>query len=547
VQATNTRPRFEPTADAHGICSHAGVVLLAELADRLGLTSELGRRANCGLARPGGGHAYDRGAVLRDLVVMLADGGDCVSDLAGLRDQAGLFGRVCSTATAWRIVHEIAADPKGVAALWSAMARARQRAWAAGAWPVGPLRIDVDATLLEAHSDKQGAAGTFKHGFGFHPLGAWLDRGDGTGEALAGILRPGNAGSNTAADHIGVLAMALLALPKQARAQPILVRADTAGATHAFVDDIVGRKLTFSIGFPIEPDVKAAILTIPAPTGDGDDGGWVPALDQHGRRRRGAWVAELTSLDLAGQGWPVGTRAICRRERPHPGAAHKLGFTDHTGHRFQVFITNQPDPDPATLDARHHTRPPRPTPPAATASSPTAAPPLRWSRATAPTPVWRTASAAPRPLACAICPSTTSTPTTSGSPWSWSPRLWWPGRRRCCWTASWPTPSPRPCAIGCGTPPPGWCATPAGTCYASTATGPGRTRWWRRSGGCRPPADPAVLACSHPPACRAAVGLLPPRRRARAYVHRRPGAADLAVRLCRARRAGQGNGSRQAS
>lgn len=373
MQATNTRPRFEPTADGHGICSHAGVVLLAELADRLGLTGELGRRANCGLARPGGSLAYDRGAVLRDLVVMLADGGDCVSDLAVLREQAGLFGRVCSTPTAWRVVHQIAADPRGVAALWSGLARARERAWAAGAAPVGPLRIDVDATLVEAHADKQGAAGTFKHGFGFHPLGAWLDRGDGTGEALSAILRPGNAGSNTAADHLGVLAMALLALPKAFRAGPILVRADTAGATHAFVDDIVARNLWFSIGFPIEPDVQAAILAIPAPTGDGDDGGWTPACDQHGRRRRGAWVAELTSLDLPSQGWPQGTRAICRRERPHPGAAHKLGFTDHTGHRFQVFITNQPDADPAALDARHHTRPPRPAQPAGPASSPTAA------------------------------------------------------------------------------------------------------------------------------------------------------------------------------
>jgi hypothetical protein len=364
VQATNTRPRFEATADAHGLCSHAGVVLLAELADRLGLTFEFGRRANHGLARPGGSLAYDRGAVLRDLVVMLADGGECVSDLAVLREQAGLFGRVCSTATAWRVVHQIAGDPKGVAGLWSALARARQRAWAAGAWPRGPLRIDLDATLVEAHSDKQGAAGTFKHGFGFHPLGAWLDRGDGTGEALAGILRPGNAGSNTAQDHIDVLAMALLALPKAVRSQPILVRADTAGATHDFVDDIVARKLLFSIGFPLEPDVQAAILAIPAPTAHGDDGGWTPALDPHGRRRRGAWVAELSSLDLAGQGWPEGTRAICRRERPHPGAQHKLGFTDHTGHRFQVFITNQPDPDPATLDARHHTRQ-APTPPSA--------------------------------------------------------------------------------------------------------------------------------------------------------------------------------------
>ncbi|HEY5987692.1 MAG TPA: IS1380 family transposase [Streptosporangiaceae bacterium] len=344
MQATNTRPRFEVTADGHGICSHAGVVLLAELADRLGLTDELGRRANLGLARPGGGHAHDRGAVLRDLVVLLADGGDCLSDLASLREQAGLFGRVCSTPTAWRVVSQVAADPRGVAGLWSGMARVRERAWAAGAEPAGPLRIDLDATLLDAHADKQGAAGTFKHGFGFHPLVCWLDRGDGTGEALAGILRAGNAGSNTAQDHIDVLAMALLALPKPVRAGPILVRADTAGATHAFVNDLVGRKLEFSIGFSIDADVKAAILAAPP-------GAWQPAVDASGRQRPGAGVCELSWLDLSG--WPQGTRAICRRERPHPGARHKMTFTDPAGHRFQVFITNQHDPDPARLEARH--------------------------------------------------------------------------------------------------------------------------------------------------------------------------------------------------
>ncbi len=344
MQAINSRPRFEVTADAHGLCSHAGVVLLVELADRLGLTGELGRRANLGLARRGGNHAHDRGAVLRDLVVLLADGGDCVSDLAVLRDQAGLFGKVCSTPTAWRVVGQVAADPRGVAALWSALARVRERAWAAGAAPRGPLRIDLDATLLDAHSDKQGAAGTFKHGFGFHPLVCWLDRGDGTGEALAGILRAGNAGSNTAQDHVDVLAMALLALPKQARGQPILVRADSAGATHAFVDDIVDRRLWFSIGFAIDADVKAAILAAPP-------GAWQPATDAHGRRRAGAGVCELLWLDLSG--WPQGTRAICRRERPHPGARHKMTFTDPHGHRFQVFITNQPDPDIARLEARH--------------------------------------------------------------------------------------------------------------------------------------------------------------------------------------------------
>jgi hypothetical protein len=160
------------------------------------------------------------------------------------------------------------------------------------------------------------------------------------------ILRPGNAGSNTAADHLDVLAMALLALPKPARGRPILVRADAAGATHAFVDELVRRNLWFSIGFDCDQRVQQAILALPEPA-------WQPAVDPDGRPRRGAWVAELATLELAGAGWPPGTRAICRRERPHPGARHKMGFTDAAGHRFQVFITNQPDPDPAILEACH--------------------------------------------------------------------------------------------------------------------------------------------------------------------------------------------------
>jgi hypothetical protein len=343
VQATKSRPRFEVVADGEGIVSHVGAALLSELSDRLGLTGELGRRANLGLR----GGAHDRGQVLRDLVVMLADGGDCVRDLAGLRQQPALFGEVCSTSTAWRVlVEEVGGCPRQVAALWSALARVRERVWALGATPKGPLIIDLDATLIQAHSDKQGAAGTYKQGFGFHPLGAWLDRGDGTGEALAGVLRPGNAASNTAQDHIDVLAMALLGLPKPARGQPILVRADSGGATHAFVDELVGRDLQFSIGFDLDSRVQAAILALPEPA-------WQPALDPDGRPRQGAWVTELTDLDLASAGWPPGTRAICRRERPHPGAVHKMGFTDAQGHRFQVFITNQPDPDPAVLEARH--------------------------------------------------------------------------------------------------------------------------------------------------------------------------------------------------
>jgi hypothetical protein len=279
--------------------------------------------------------------------VMLADGGDCVSDLASLRDQPELFGQVASVPTAWRVLaEELPADPRGIAALWSALGRVRQTAWELGAVPSGPLILDVDATLIDAHSEKQGAAPTYKQGFGFHPLGVWLDRGDGTGEPLAAVLRPGNAGANTAADHLDVLGMALLGLPKPARQEPILVRCDSAGATHAFVDELVGRNLLFSIGFGCDQRVRAAIGAV-------DEAAWQPALDPGGRPRKGAWVVELTDLDLAGAGWPQGMRMICRRERPHPGAAHKLAFTDRHGSRFQVFITNQADPDPAVLEARH--------------------------------------------------------------------------------------------------------------------------------------------------------------------------------------------------
>jgi Transposase DDE domain group 1 len=329
--------------DQAPVVAHVGAVVLAELADRVGLTGGLGRWANRGL-RSG---AYDRGRVLRDLVVMLADGGDCVSDLAALRDQPLLFGRVASTATAWRVVaEEVAADPKGLAALWGALAVARERAWAVGAAPVGPLVVDFDASLVTAHSDKQGAAPTYKGGFGLHPLLACLDRGDGTGEVLAGVLRPGNAGANTTADHVHLLTVALLAIPAAVRARgPILVRSDAAGATHGFVEAIVAARHLFSVGFDCDARVRAAILATP-------ERAWQPALDVDGRPRDGAWVCELT-LDLAAAGWPAGTRAICRRERPHPGAIPKMTFTDAAGHRFQVFITNQPDPDIRVLEARH--------------------------------------------------------------------------------------------------------------------------------------------------------------------------------------------------
>jgi hypothetical protein len=343
VQATKPPARFEVTCDGDGIAGHAGAALLVELADQVGLTAALGWRADRTRTRR---HRHQASRVLRDLAVLLADGGDCLSDLAALRDQPELFGPVASTATAWRVVEHIAGNDLGLASLRAARAEARARAWRVGAWPDNDLLlVDVDGTLLDAHSDKQGAAGTYKGGFGFYPLLAYLDRGDGTGEALAGLLRPGNAGSNTAQDHLEVLDLALAQLPKAAWDQPILVRADTAGATHGFTDQLRQRGIRFSISLPADERVRQAVLAVPATA-------WVPATDADGQPRSGAEVAELATLDLAG--WPPGTRAVCRREDPHPGA--QLSFTDADGHRFQVFITDQPDPDLARLELRHRRR-----------------------------------------------------------------------------------------------------------------------------------------------------------------------------------------------
>jgi hypothetical protein len=184
VQATDSPSSVEVTTDGTGVVGHAGASLLRELADRLGLTRALGWH------QAGGRRCHPDAAVLRDLAVMLADGGDCLSDLAVLRDQPELFGPVASTPTAWRVVERVATDPDGLARLRAARAHARARAWAAGGEPaVELLIIDADATLVLSHSDaKQGAAGTYKGSFGFHPLLAYLDRGHAPGEPLAGLL-----------------------------------------------------------------------------------------------------------------------------------------------------------------------------------------------------------------------------------------------------------------------------------------------------------------------------------------------------------------------
>jgi Transposase DDE domain group 1 len=326
-------------ADGEGLVSHAGAALLAEAADRLGLTAALSRALAPMRERRG---RHDPGRVVRDLAVMLADGGDCLADLRAVRDQLPLFGGVASDATAFRVIDAIAADPALLQALRAARARARENAWNAGAAPAR-IVVDIDATLIAAHSEKEGAAGTFKGGFGFHPLLAYLDQ---TREALAGVLRPGNAGANTASDHIDVVELVLEQLPRAVvETTPIVVRTDSAAATHQFTDELRAANINFLMGFDLTETIRDAILGLP-------ESAWRTAIRQDGAEREGAWVAEITErLDLSG--WPAGSRVIVRRERPHPGA--QLSFTDHDGHRFLATLTDL-EGDAAGLECLHRAR-----------------------------------------------------------------------------------------------------------------------------------------------------------------------------------------------
>jgi hypothetical protein len=306
--------------------------LLALVADRVGLTAGL-CDALRGTRERSGGH--QPGRVFCDLAVMLADGGRCVSDLAALAGQASLFGEVASVSTGRRVM--LSVGEAELAGIRAARAAARARAWAAGAAPERVI-LDFDATPIDAHSEKEQAAGHYKGGFGFNPLLVTCGR-----EVLAGILRPGNAGANNAADHLGLLDLALEQLPASALDGEILARSDSAGASHDLADACRECDVRFSFGYQLTEPVRQALQSL-------EESAWRPAIGQDGQQRDGAWVTELTGV-VNLPDWPDGTRLICRRERPHPGA--QLTFTDLDGHRFQCFITDQADADIAALEATH--------------------------------------------------------------------------------------------------------------------------------------------------------------------------------------------------
>jgi hypothetical protein len=297
---------------------------------------------------------HDPGKIVADLAAAVALGGDCLADIAVLREQPQLAGPVASDPVVSRLVGRLAEDgPRALKAVRSARAAARERAWAlagdaAPGADGGLVTVDLDATIVIAHSDKDQAAPTWKKTFGFHPMTAWADHGQqGNGEPLAIVLRPGNAGSNTAADHVEATRLALAQLPRRLRGR-VLVRADSGGGTHEFLHwlTVRSRPLHYSVGMTITEDMQAAIGKVPASA-------WTPAYDGDGQVRDGAWVADITGLlDLSS--WPAGMRVIVRKERPHPGA--QLRFTDVDGHRFTVFATDAKRGQLADLELRHRRR-----------------------------------------------------------------------------------------------------------------------------------------------------------------------------------------------
>jgi hypothetical protein len=337
VKRSKGLPRVRVSADGAGVVSHAGVGLLREMAEETGLAGEV---TGALLDTYDGVPGHAPGRVFTDLAVAIADGADAISGIAVLRDRAGLFGAVASVSTVWRVLDRI--DEAHLLGVRAARATARYRAWQAGAAPdlTQELRLDFDATITIAHSEKENAAKTWKKTFGFHPLLCFLDRPEVSGgEALAGLLRKGGAGSNTAVDHVAVLDMALASLPGYARPRPgdpgsprLLARSDSAGATHTFAQACRDRGVGFSFGFPVDARIQAVVDEIP-------DACWHPAIESDGGIRDGAWVTDATGLiDLSN--WPEGSTLILRAERPHPGA--QLTFTDADGHRITAVLTDTP-------------------------------------------------------------------------------------------------------------------------------------------------------------------------------------------------------------
>ncbi|MFF4214648.1 IS1380 family transposase [Streptomyces sp. NPDC001796] len=344
-------PRVRIEGDGRAVVSQAGSVLLVETVRKAGLDTAISaaltpwRKARA---------VHDPGKILLDVALAVALGGDCLADVGMLRAEPAVFGPVASDPTVSRLIDTLAASgEKALRAIRSARAQARCRVWKLAHEKApdadGTVTVDLDGVLVIAHSDKEDAAPTWKRTYGHHPLMGFVDHGPGgTGEPVAALLRPGNAGSNTASDHITAARLSLAQLPKKyRRGRRTLIRTDSAGGTHDFVAWLAqqGRWLSYSVGMVITESIHEHVLKVPVSA-------WTPAVEADGEIRDGAWVAELAGDIL--DGWPKGMRLIVRKERPHPGA--QLRFTDADGMRLTCFATNTTGRPIAELELRHRLR-----------------------------------------------------------------------------------------------------------------------------------------------------------------------------------------------
>ncbi len=357
MQDTGWDHALKVTGDGEGLVGHAGAVLLRKLADQAGLTAALGPA----LARAGKSPLVDRGIALVSMAVAIVLGAASMSDITLLAHHAPVLGAEPSDTTVRRTLE--LADPRTLDKIARVRARVRAHVWSliaaapagfpwlaiAGKLLAGWLVIDMDATLITAHSDKQGAAPTFKKGYGFHPLGAWLAN---TTESLAMLLRPGNAGSNTFADHAVVLTAAIRQIPARFRSR-MLVRADGAGASHELITHLLSlatprRHVLFTCGWMITGADEQAIRLLPAAA-------WQAAVDQDGVVQEDKHVAEITHLMSRAAGWPAGLRWIVRRTNPSRRQAKNLtAFERATGWRYSIIVTNIPDTGITGVPGTHH-------------------------------------------------------------------------------------------------------------------------------------------------------------------------------------------------
>jgi Transposase DDE domain group 1 len=459
---------LEVTADGNGLVGHGGGILLRKLADQCGLTAEL----DAALARKGTSPQFSRGVTLASTAIAIAMGATAMTDIEVLDQLALVLGAAPGDSTVRRTLH-LADDRALTRVARRARARIRKHVWSLIAvadgfpwleiagktlagWPV----LDMDGTLITAYSDKEGAAPTWKKGFGFHPLGCWIAN---TRECPDMLLRPGNAGSNTFDDHKEVLDSALKQVPAPFR-RKVIVRIDGAGASHDLVKHLLTlssprKMLLFTCGWMITASDEAAITAVP-------EDAWKPGVRQDGTAEDDKDVAEITHLMSRAGKWPGGLRWIARRVKPSRRHLKNLtAYERQTGWKYSITCTNIRTTGSAGCRAATT----RSTSTCCTATMPPSRPPV-----SAPRKRW----------GCGTCRPKPGRSTGAGSSPRTSPLTSPPGRASSASTtkATFGTPIRTRSATGSGTSLAASPVTPARRSSRSARTGPGRTRstCWQR-------------------------------------------------------------------